>query len=251
MKLDTDRSQIEGRNPILEALRSGRVVHRIILSKDVENNPTIVEIVELARKKKAPLEFVHQDVIRSRAKTSAPQGIIAFVAPKTYLSLEHLIGSSKEKNPTPFFVMLDGLEDPHNLGAILRTADAAGVDGVIIPERRSVQLTDTVAKVSVGAIEYVPVARVGNLNNAIKMLKDEGFWVIGIDEDGTTLHTSIDYKHPTTIVIGGEGKGVSRLVKENCHEVAKIPMYGQISSLNASVAAAVIMYEAVRQRKGL
>lgn len=250
MKLDTDRSQIEGRNPVLEALRSGRLVHRIMMSKDVEHNPAITEILEISRKKRVPVENVHFDVIRSRAKTSAPQGIIAFVAPKTYISLERLIGDAKENTPTPLFVMLDGLEDPHNLGAILRTADAAGVNGVIIPERRSVQLTDTVAKVSVGAIEYVPVARVGNLNNAIKMLKDEGFWVIGVDGEGKTPYTSIDYKPPTTIVIGGEGKGVSRLVKENCHEVVRIPMLGQISSLNASVAAAVIMYEAVRQRKG-
>jgi 23S rRNA (guanosine2251-2'-O)-methyltransferase len=144
--------------------------------------------------------------------------------------------------------MLDGLEDPQNLGAIIRTADASGVHGVIIPQRRAVGLTGTVAKTSAGAIEYVPVARVVNLNNAIKTLKDNNVWVIGIDQDGKRSFLEIDFKLPTALVIGGEGKGLSRLVKENCDEVASIPMKGKISSLNASVAATVTMYEVLRQR---
>jgi 23S rRNA (guanosine2251-2'-O)-methyltransferase len=174
--------------------------------------------------------------------------VIAFASAKGYVDIHDLIDISRSKNEPAFYVMLDGLEDPHNLGAIIRTADAAGVHGVIIPERRSVGLTETVTKVSAGAIEYVPVARVVNLNNAIRTLKENDVWVIGVDEDSKKPYTEIDFTLPTALVIGGEGKGISRLVKENCDEVVSIPMKGKISSLNASVAAGVVMYEVLKQR---
>jgi 23S rRNA (guanosine2251-2'-O)-methyltransferase len=240
--------QLEGRNPILEALRSGRPINKILISKDIERHSSIAEILHLSKQKRVPIEWVTPDVIKAKSSTRSPQGIIALTSAKDYIDIHDLMEITSSKNEPAFYVILDGLEDPHNLGAILRTADAAGAHGVIIPERRSVGLTETVAKVSAGAIEYVPVARVVNLNNAIKTLKENNIWVIGIDEEGKKLFTEIDFKLPTAIVIGGEGKGISRLVKENCDEVVSIPMKGKISSLNASVAAAVIMYEVLRQR---
>lgn len=239
--------QIEGRNPVLEALRSGRALNRILISKDIERHSAIAEILHLSKQKRVPVEYVGSEVIKARA-SGAAQGVIAYASAKEYEDVDDLISKIKSGEEPAFLLILDGLEDPHNLGAILRTADAAGVHGVIIPERRSVGLTETVAKVSAGAVEYVPVARVVNINNTIKKLKEEGIWVIGIEENAKKDFRSIDYKLPTTIVIGGEGKGISRLVKENCDELVAIPMKGKISSLNASVAAGVAMFEVVRQR---
>ena len=241
-------NQIEGRNPILEALRAGRSMNKILISNDVERHSAIAEILYLAKERKVPVEWLSPEILKTKSSTRSPQGVIAYVSAKDYLDIHDLLNISKNKGESAFYVMLDGLEDPHNLGAIIRTADASGVHGVIIPQRRAVGLTVTVAKTSAGAIEYVPVARVVNLNNAIKTLKENNIWVIGIDQDGKRSFIEIDFKLPTAIVIGGEGKGLSRLVKENCDEVVSIPMKGKISSLNASVAAAVAMYEVVRQR---
>jgi 23S rRNA (guanosine2251-2'-O)-methyltransferase len=241
-------TQIEGRNPVLEALRGGRPLNKIMISKEIERHSAIAEILHLSKQRRIPVEYVPPESIKRLSLTGSAQGVIATAAAKEYLDIHDLIAISKQKNEPAFFIILDGLEDPHNLGAVLRTADAAGAHGVIIPERRSVGLTETVAKVSAGAVEYVPVARVVNLNNAIRTLKEESIWVIGIDEGAKRSYTQVDMKLPTAIVIGGEGKGISRLVKENCDDTASIPMKGRISSLNASVAAAIVMYEVVRQR---
>lgn len=240
--------QIEGRNPVLEALKSGRALNKILISKDIERHSSVAEILHLSKKKRIPIEWLDSNVLKVKSATGSAQGVIAFASAKGYVDIHDLIDITGSRNEPAFYVMLDGLEDPHNLGAIIRTADAAGVHGVIIPERRSVGLTETVTKVSAGAIEYVPVARVINLNNAIRTLKENDIWVIGIDEGGKKQYTEIDFTLPTAVVIGGEGKGISRLVKENCDDLASIPMKGKISSLNASVAAAIVMYEIARQR---
>lgn len=240
--------QIEGRNPVLEALRSGRALNKILISNDVERHSSIAEILHLAKGKKIPVERLPADILKAKSLTNVPQGVIAYASAKGYISIHDLLDISRAKNEPVFYLMLDGLEDPHNLGAIIRTAEAAGIHGIIIPQRRAVGLTETVAKVSAGAIEYVPIAREINLNNVIRTLKENGIWVIGIDQDGKRSFTEIDFKLPTAVVIGGEGKGISRLVKENCDEVVSIPMKGRVSSLNASVAAGVVMYEALKQR---
>jgi 23S rRNA (guanosine2251-2'-O)-methyltransferase len=242
-------SQIEGRNPVLEALRSGRALNRIIISNDISRHSSISEILHLAKEKRVPVDYVPIEAIKQKSVTKAHQGIIAFGASKEFVSIDDLFLASSNKNEPPLYFMLDGLEDPHNLGAIIRTADASGVHGIIIPERRAVGLTETVAKSSAGAIEYVPVVRVINLNYTIKDLKENDIYVIGVDQDGKKRFREVDYNRPVTIVIGGEGGGISRLVKENCDEIISIPMKGKISSLNASVAAGVIMYEIMRQRE--
>jgi 23S rRNA (guanosine2251-2'-O)-methyltransferase len=240
--------QIEGRNPVLEALRSGRPLNKILISNDVERHSNIAEILHISKTRKIPVEWLSPEILRTKSSTRSPQGVIAYVSAREYLDIHDLIAISRSKGEEAFYVVLDGLEDPHNLGAILRTADAAGAHGVIIPQRRAVGLTAAVAKVSAGAVEYVPVAREVNLNNAIKTLKENNVWVIGIDQGGQKPFTEMDFRLPTAIVIGSEGKGLSRLVKENCDAVASIPMKGKISSLNASVAAGIVMYEVRRQR---
>ena len=240
--------QIEGKNPVLEALRSGRALNKILISKDIERHSAIAEILHAAKERKIPVEWLSPEILRTKSSTRSPQGLIAYASAKEYVDIHDLLDITIARKEPAFYVMLDGLEDPQNLGAIIRTADASGVHGIVIPQRRAVGLTGVVAKTSAGAIEYVPVARVVNLNNAIKTMKENNIWVIGIDQGGKKPFTEIDFKLPTAIVIGGEGKGVSRLVKENCDEVVSIPMKGKISSLNASAAAAVAMYEVVRQR---
>lgn len=240
--------QIEGRNPVLEALRSGRALNKILISKDIERHSSIAEILHLSKLKRVPVEWVTPDIIKRKSSTRSAQGLIAYTAAREYVDIYDLLEITKAKGAPAFYVMLDGLEDPHNLGAIIRTADAAGVHGIIVPQRRAAPLTETVAKVSAGAIEYVPVARTANLNNAIKVLKENNIWVIGIDRSGKRRFTDMDFKLPVAIVIGSEGSGISRLVAENCDEIVSIPMKGNISSLNASVAAGVIMYEVLKQR---
>jgi 23S rRNA (guanosine2251-2'-O)-methyltransferase len=182
--------------------------------------------------------------------TDAPhQGVIAYAAPKEYVEVEDILAHAKAKGEDPFIVMLDEINDPHNLGAIIRTIDAAGAHGVIIPQRRSVPLTATVAKSSAGAIEYVPVARVTNLDQTIRQLKEQGLWVVGADMDGSEVYWQANLKGPLLMVIGGEGKGIGRLIKERCDLIVRLPMAGRVGSLNASVAAALLIYEVVRQRE--
>jgi 23S rRNA (guanosine2251-2'-O)-methyltransferase len=241
---------IEGRNPVVEALRAGRPISKIMLLKNSDRHSVIAEILHLAQTRGIPVDYVERPVIERLAATPANQGVVALAAPKDYMDLDELLQIPAARGEAPLFVILDGLEDPHNLGAILRSADASGVHGVIIREKREVGLTAFVEKSAAGALEYVPVARVTNISQTIDKLKKQDIWVIGIDQAGDTNYTRIDYKPATAIVIGGEGKGLSDLVKKNCDFLGFIPMRGKISSLNASVAAGVIMFEVVRQRGG-
>ncbi len=239
---------IEGRNPVLEALKSGRPINKILLVKNIERHGIIADILHLAQQNGVLLEYVERQAIDRLGQSGANQGIIALTAAKDYVDLDELLAIPSQKGQTAFFIVLDGLEDPHNLGAIIRTADAAGAHGVIIRERRAVGLTSVVEKASAGALEYVPVARVTNISQTIETLKKNNVWVVGIDQAGQSDYTKIDYKPATAIVIGAEGQGLSDLVRKNCDFLAAIPMRGRIASLNASVAAAVVMYEVVKQR---
>jgi 23S rRNA (guanosine2251-2'-O)-methyltransferase len=238
---------LSGRNPILEAIKSGRSINKILIEKTTRHG-VIAEIINLAKQNKIPLEFVDRQAIARILPAASNQGIAAFVAAKDYASLEDLFAITESKQEPALYLILDGLEDPQNFGAILRTADAAGVHGVIIRERREVGLTEAVSRASAGAVEYVPVARVANITNTIEDLKKKGLWITGIDMTGTVSYTNVDYKGPVALVVGGEGQGLSPLVRQHCDNVVRIPMKGKISSLNASVAAAVIIYEVLRQR---
>jgi 23S rRNA (guanosine2251-2'-O)-methyltransferase len=239
---------IEGRNPVIETLKSGRPINRILLARDIGRHGAIAEVLHLSQARGIPVEYVTRRVIDESNTTSAHQGVIAYAAVKEYVALENLLIISKERNEPPLYCILDGIEDPQNLGAILRTAEAIGIHGVIIRSRRAVGLTAAVAKASAGAVEYVPVARVSNISQAVVTLKRSGVWVVGIDPTGKIDYSQVDFRLATAIVIGGEGKGLSDLVKKRCDSVASIPMRGKITSLNASIAAALVMYEAFKQR---
>lgn len=237
---------IVGRNPVLEALRAGRTINKIIASDQLNEN--FIRQLEKSSKDTRP---VIQRVPKNRLNqitNENHQGIIAYVTPYEYASLEDIFDRAKELKELPFFIILDELEDPHNLGSILRTADAVGVHGVIIPKRRSVGLTSTVAKTSAGAIEYVSVVRVTNISDTIEELKSRNVWIVGTDADGTEDYRSLDGETPIALVIGNEGKGMSRLVKEKCDWTVRLPMKGQVSSLNASVASSLLLYEIYRKR---
>ena len=240
---------IEGKNPVIEALKTGRPINKVLLARGSGLHAATTEIMNAARARGIPVEFVDRRFIDRMAATTSHQGVIAYTSIKEYLTLEDLLAISQEKKELPLYCVLDGIEDPYNLGAIIRTAEASGIHGVIIRSRRAVGLTATVAKASAGAVEHVPVARVANISQAMLLLKRSGVWVIGIDQGGQTPYHQIDFKVPTAIVIGSEGGGLSDLVKKRCDSLASIPMVGRITSLNASVAAALVMYEAFKQRK--
>lgn len=233
---------------MLESMRSGRPVGKILLAKNTERHGSIAEILHLAKIKGIPVEYAERQEIDRMSKIGSHQGILALTISREYIEFEQLLDISTKTDHPPFLVILDGIEDPRNLGAILRTSEATGVQGVIIREKRAVGLTPAVEKSSAGAVEYLPVARVTNIVRTIEVLKQHNLWIIGVDQSSGTGYTQIDYKQPTAIVIGGEGRGISRLVLKNCDFVASIPMVGKIRSLNASVAAAVVMYEVLRQR---
>ncbi|MFC2011268.1 23S rRNA (guanosine(2251)-2'-O)-methyltransferase RlmB [Chloroflexota bacterium] len=239
---------IEGRNPVIELLKAGRPINKILLDRNIKRHGTVADILNLAKARNIPVEYVASDVIDRQSLTYASQGIIAYTATKEYMNLEDLFTISKEKSEPPLYCILDGIEDPQNLGAILRTAEATGVHGVIVRSRRAVGLTSLVAKASAGAVEYMPVVRVTNIAQTIETLEKNNIWVIGIDMAGELDYSKMDFKLPTAIVIGSEGKGLSALVRNRCDALAFIPMKGKITSLNASVATAVVMYEAFRQR---
>lgn len=239
--------KIEGRNPVMEALRSGREIDKILVAKGTEGG-SLTKILGQARDKGIPIQYVDRQKINEMASSNAHQGVIATVAAYDYVHFEDIIEKAREKDKDPFVLILDEIMDPHNLGSIMRTADAVGVDGIIIPKRRSVGLTAVVAKTSAGAIEYVPVARVSNIAQTIDRMKERGIWVAGAHMEDAKEHYNTDLKGPLALVIGNEGKGISRLIKEKCDFLVKLPMVGQVSSLNASVAAGVLMYEVFRQR---
>ena len=247
-KKELPEDVVVGRNAVTEALKSGRTVNRLLVAEHDEQG-SIREIIKLAREGGALVESVPRSQIEAIAKGFRHQGVIAYTSPVEYTPLEEILDAARKKEKAPFLVLLDELEDPHNLGAVIRTADAVGADGVLIPKRRSCPLSATVAKTSAGAVEYVPVARIGNVAQTIRELKQEGFWIVGADMDGTTDYFAADLTGALVLVIGSEGRGVSRLVRENCDLLVKIPMQGKINSLNASVAGAILMYESLRQRR--
>lgn len=236
-----------GRNAVTEALRAGRGINKILLA-DGDREGQVSEIVALAKERGIVLQFVDRGKIESVAGGLRHQGVLAYVAPVAYAELEDILAKAEAAGEPPFLLLLDELEDPHNLGALLRTADATGVHGVLIPKRRSVPLTATVAKTSAGAVEYVPVARIGNISQTLKALKEKGFWVAGADMDGKQNYYEADLTGPLVLVVGSEGKGMGRLTKEQCDFIVKMPMVGKINSLNASVAGSILMYESMRQR---
>lgn len=237
---------LAGRNAVMEALKGSSRINKLMIA-DGSNEGSVREMVAIAKEKGIPVQFVERSKIEAVARGIRHQGVLAQVAPVEYVELEDILQIAKDKNEPPFIVLLDELEDPHNLGAILRTADAAGVHGVLIPKRRSCPLSATVAKTSAGAVEYVPVARIGNIVQTIKALKQEGLWVAAADMDGKDYHDT-DLTGPLLLIVGSEGQGVGRLVKEQCDFVVSLPMVGKINSLNASVAASILMYEAMHQR---
>lgn len=237
---------IEGRNAVLEAFRAGKTIDKIFIQNNSHDGP-IKTITTKAKKSDAIINFVTKERLDQMSQTGQHQGVIAYAAAYEYAELEDIFEEAEKKGEAPFILLLDGIEDPHNLGAIIRTAHQAGAHGIIIPKRRAVGLTATVAKTSAGAINYLPVAKVTNLSVTIDELKKKGMWFVCADMDGELMY-NLDLKGSIGLVIGSEGDGVSRLVKEKCDFIAKIPMYGQVDSLNASVAAGVMAYEIVRQR---
>ena len=239
---------IEGRNAVLEALRSGKPMDKLYVLDGCQDGP-IRTIVREAKKHDVILQFVTKERLNQLSETGEHQGVIAHAAAYEYAQVEDMLELAKSRGEDPFIFLLDNIEDPHNLGAIIRTANLAGAHGVIIPKRRAVGLTATVARTSAGALNYTPVARVTNLKKTVEDLKKQGLWFVCADMDGTVMY-DLDLKGPIGLVIGNEGEGVRRLMKENCDFVAGIPMKGDIDSLNASVAAGVLAYEIVRQRLG-
>ncbi len=239
---------IIGRNPVMEALKSGREIDKLVVAKDAEGS--IRKIIGLAKEKNLFCQFAEKNALDRIADGRAHQGIIAYVSVYAYCDVEDILEKAHQKEEDPFLIILDGLEDPHNLGSIMRTADGAGAHGIIIPKRRAVGVTDVVAKASAGAVEYVPVAKVSNIAQTIDRLKERGVWIGACDMEGTE-YDKADLRGSLALVIGAEGQGISRLVKEKCDFVISIPMAGKIASLNASNAAAILMYEVRRQRKVL
>lgn len=238
--------QIEGRNAVLEAFRSGKCVDKLFILDGCQDGP-VRTITREARKTDTIINYVSKERLDQLSETHAHQGVIAQVAAYDYSTVDEILARAEEKGEAPFLIILDNVEDPHNLGAIIRTANLAGAHGVIITKRRAVGLTSTVAKTSAGAINYTPVAKVTNIVRTIEELKEKGIWFVCADMGGETMY-DLDLTGPMGLVIGNEGEGVSRLVREACDFTASIPMKGDIDSLNASVAAGVLAYEIVRQR---
>lgn len=239
--------QVEGRNSVIELLESGRDINKIFVAKG-EKHGSINKILALAKEHKVIVTEVERSKINSMSQIDNNQGVIAIVPPFNYCEVDDILNLAKEKNEDPFIIILDGIEDPHNLGSIIRTAETAGVHGIIIPKRRAAQVNSTVNKVSAGAVEHMKIARVNNITETIRYLKENDLWICGTDINTNTYYYNQDFKMPIGIVIGNEGFGMSRLVKENCDFLIKIPMKGKITSLNASVSAGIVMYEAVKQR---
>ena len=237
---------IEGRNAVIEALRAGRPIDRIYIQDGVQDGP-VLTIKREARKRELVIKYVAKERLDQMSSTGRHQGVIAAAAAYEYGTVEEMLQAAKEKGEAPFLFLLDNIEDPHNLGAIIRTANLAGAHGVIIPKNRAAGLTAVVARASAGALNYTPVAKVTNLARTIEELKEKGLWFVCADMDGTTMY-DLNLTGPIGVVIGNEGEGVGRLVKEKCDMIAAIPMKGNIDSLNASVAAGVLGFEIVRQR---
>ncbi len=239
--------QVEGRNSVTELLKSGKDINKLYVQKG-EKHGSINEIIKLAKQNKVVITELDRAKLDQMSESHNHQGVIAIVPPYEYCDVDEILEYAKRKNESPFILILDGIEDPHNLGSIIRTAECSGVHGIIIPKRRSVQVNATVNKTSAGAAQYVKVARVNNLTETIKYLKENDVWIYGTDIEGKCYYNEQKYNGGVAIVIGSEGFGMSRLVKENCDFLVKIPMVGKINSLNASVSAGILMYEVFNQR---
>ena len=239
--------QIEGRNAVLELLESDKDINKIYITKG-ELKGSINKIIAIANEKKVIIVQKDKKQMDMMAQTENYQGVIAVVPPYEYSEVEDILEVAKERNEDPFILILDGIEDTHNLGAIIRTAETAGIHGIIIPKRRAAQVNSTVSKVASGALEYMKIARVNNITDTISKLKDKGIWICGTAIDAEKYYYDQDLKGPLAIVIGNEGKGISDLVKRNCDFLVKIPMKGKVTSLNASVSTGIIVYEAVKQK---
>ncbi len=245
--IENTTQYIIGMNPIIEAIQSNHYINKIYIAEGMQKSK-IEKLTSVAKENKIFIQFVPRKKIDQLTQSKGHQGIVATIAAYKYYDIYEILENIKKEQLMPLLIMLDEIEDPHNLGSILRTADVVGANGIIIPERRSVGLTSTIAKTSAGAVEYVPVARVTNLTQTLEVLKKEGFWIVGADALSNKYYTEVDYKMPICLVIGSEGKGISRLVKEKCDFIVKLPMKGHVNSLNASVAASIIMYEIYKQR---
>ena len=241
------QDQIEGRNAVLELLETGKDINKIFIANG-EKHGSINKIISIAKERKVVIVEVDRAKLNQMAMSDNHQGVIAIVPPFDYCEVEDILEEANKKQEKPFILILDGIEDPHNLGSIIRTAETAGVHGIIIPKRRAATVNSTVYKVSAGAVEHMKIARVNNLNETIKYLKDNDIWICGTDMDAKNYYYNEKFDGPIAIVIGSEEFGMSRLVKENCDFLVKIPMKGKITSLNASVSAGIVMYEVVKQR---
>ena len=238
---------VAGRNAVFEALTSRRPVNKIYIKAGLQGG-SLGKIIAEAQKSAVLIEYVQSEKLDRLAPGVRHQGIVALASPIAFSSLEDVLKRAAARNETPFLLLLDELQDPQNVGALIRSADAAGVHGVLLPKRRSCPLNMVVAKISAGAVNYVPVVQIGNIVQTLCGLKEQGFWVVGADMDGAALYFDADLDRPIVLVIGAEGKGLGRLVKENCDMLVRIPMQGGVNSLNASAAGAILMYEVVRQR---
>jgi 23S rRNA (guanosine2251-2'-O)-methyltransferase len=242
---------IAGRNPVIEALRSGTtIIEKVVILSGVKGG-VIEKIKQMAKRNRVPCVEVGKQKFRELVSDTTTQGVVAVVGTKAYVEIDDILTVAKERNEAPFVLILDEIEDPQNLGALIRTAECAGVHGAVIPKHHAASVNQTVAKTSAGASEHLPVAKVVNIANTLEELKEKGLWIVGTDASAEKNYTAVDYTMPIAIVIGNEGKGIRQLVKEKCDFIVKIPLYGRVESLNASVAGALLMYEAVKKRKGL
>jgi len=242
------KDKLFGINPVVEALKSGRPVQRLLIAEQRRHDKDIAEIMRLAKNAGSEVRIVSRDLLNREAPQSLHQGVIAFTAAHSYSTLDAILKVPVERQEQPLFLILDGIEDPRNLGAVLRTAETSGVHGVIIPERRAAGLTETVAKAAAGALEYIPVVKVVNIVNTIEELKKQGIWIAAAEAEGDRVYWQADFRVPMALVLGGEDRGVRRLVREHCDYVVSLPLKGHISSLNVSVAAGIMLYEVLRQR---
>lgn len=247
---NTFQDQIEGRNSVLELLESGKDINKIFIEKG-EKHGSINKIIGIAKERKVVIVEVEKSKLNQMAQTDNHQGVIAVVPPFDYCEVEDILNEAKSKNEKPFIMILDGIEDPHNLGSIIRTAETAGVHGIIIPKRRACMVNSTVYKVASGAVEHMKIARVNNITDTINYLKENDIWIYGTEMEAEKYYYNENLTGAVAIVVGSEGFGMSRLVKENCDVLLKIPMKGIITSLNASVSAGIVMYEVVRQRNNI
>lgn len=239
--------KIEGRNAVIELLKSERTVNKILIARG-DRQGAINEIIKLAKQNKIIVTEVDRNKLDTFSETNHHQGVIAFVSPIEYKDVDYILNVAKGREEDPFILIADEIEDPHNLGALIRSAEIAGCHGVIIPKRRAVAVTEVVSKVSVGATEYMPIARVNNINETIRELKEKGVWIVGTDGSADTIYYKQDLTGPIAIVVGSEGRGMNKLTMKSCDFLVKIPMMGKITSLNASVSGGIVLFETLKQR---